>query len=225
MSDTLTLAPAVFGKLTVPRFGGNTDTYTAVHYPEHADDTPEHGNATPRAYDWEDNTENGRALLERRQAARSAGDLFPRYAILGDWTFTPDAPAEEAPAEPETREAQAQALAAMRRREAAAIERADRFENFYRSAQSVANDRQDELQKLWDALKEQAIERDWCSEFEQFVSDNGGDDYVQLSKTVNVTVQVEVNWRDADSESELADHIYNMPRWDVENSITNYEEA
>lgn len=150
------------------------------------------------------------------------GDPTPRYLKSDNWTFTPDVVIVT---EPETREAQAQALAVMRRREAAAIERADQFENFYRAAQSVANDHRDELQKLWDALKEQAIERDWCSEFEQFVEDNGGSDYVELSKTVAVTLNVEVSWRDADSESELADHIYNMPRWDVENAIENYEEA
>lgn len=135
-----------------------------------------------------------------------------------DW-----ATAEEAV--PETREAQAAALAAMRRRESDALAELERYKGYYNGALATSQEHEQKLRRLWEALKEQAVERDWCSEFEEFVNANDGEQYVELSKTVSVTLEIEVNWRDTDDESELASAIYNMERWSIESSIRGYEEV
>ena len=135
-----------------------------------------------------------------------------------DW-----ATAEEAP--DTSREAQAQALAAMRQREASALAELERYKGYYHGALAQAEAHEQELRALWNALKEQAVERDWCSEFEEFVNDNGGENYVELTRDVTVTLDITVSWRDSDDEDAIADKLYDMAKWDLKGSITSYADT
>lgn len=118
-----------------------------------------------------------------------------------DWS--PD-PADEG--EPH-RAAQAQALAAMRRREAEAVSRAETAERARAAAQSSYSQLRERVAALNTALNEQAEEREWCSEFEEFVEEFP--DLLSVeTKTVTVTLELELSRTDETDAYSVAAKLY-----------------
>lgn len=150
----------------------------------------------------------------------------PDYPVVKvadvDWATATDAAPD--------RTAQGTALATMRRREAdalanatAATERAERAERRVTEALAQRNAETDKLRQLWAALAEQADERQWCGEFEQFYENNGGEEYLDLNSEFDVVVRVSVPTRGIPGNvgsDELRNAIYDSDRYDI--NIVDY---
>lgn len=138
---------------------------------------------------------------------------------------------EEAEAPEDTsREGQARAIATMRRRVAEAEERAATAERQREYAQSsyaaVANQYshlQQRVEQLNDDLNEQAVEREWCGEFEDFV-ERFSDILSVKTTTYTVTLEIEVKRGTGSDAYSVADEIYEFDRSALVNAIQSVDE-
>lgn len=193
--------------------------------------------ATDARYDWapESQPEADWARLVDRWRTATDPLQVARYTAPIGWEFVPDTItlrdasdvdwATATDAAPADRTAQGTALATMRRREAdalanatAATERAERAERRVTEALAQRDAETDKLRQLWAALAEQADERQWCGEFEQFYDENNGEEYIDLNSEFDVTVRVSVHTRglpnNIDSDT-LRNAIYDLDRYDI----------
>lgn len=166
------------------------------------------------------------ATLQRysERYAENASYQPPLYSpIGGEWVWTPDPDAEAEPL-PEGREAQAQAIMVMRRREHEARQRAEQEARKAESAIASLNRLQARVEELSDALNEQAEERDWCSEFEEFAS-NFTDLITVKSKTYRITIEVTAGRGSDWGDYEVADHLYELDRTSLRDAIVSVDEV
>lgn len=173
---------------------------------------------------WTERTDADYPGLVLTRRALSPDGLAESEAVADvDWQTATEA-------EPQGRRAQANALMAMRRREAEALARVetltterDRTREAYASLQRT---HREELQQLWDRLAEQAEERDWCGEFEKFVANNGGEEYISLESEYEVTLRVTVPKRAGRADSsDIAEAIYELDRYNIDSAISDYSVA
>lgn len=123
-------------------------------------------------------------------------------------------PFESVPESGEDRTAQARALAAMRRREAELQAQLDALTAQRDAAQANLSRLYSRVGDIADKLLEQAEEREWCSEYDAFVTDNGFEDLLHVRAKaghVHVTVTLSI---DVDDISD-----YDISDEDVKNAI------
>lgn len=167
-------------------------------------------------------------LVLTRRGLSDDGTIESEAVADVDWQTATEA--ETVATAPAERRAQANALMAMRRREAEANARVeaitaerDRIREAFTTMQRA---NREELQQLWDNLAEQAEERDWCGEFEEFVANNGGEEYISLESEYEVTLRVTVPKRAGRAdESDIAEAIYELDRYGVDSAIADYSAA
>lgn len=148
-------------------------------------------------------------------------DAYRKVLDLVDGAPTPDVDWATADEGEPHRDAQAAALATMRRREAEALAQAASLTEqlVTRTEERDAQQRQyatlrGRVGDIADRLLEQAEERDWCSEYDAFVTDNGFEDLLHVrakSGHVHVTITLNV---DVDDTGD-----YSIDTEDVKNAI------
>lgn len=169
-----------------------------------------------------DRLKNGTQTALTWRTADELGNPFV-YEVLDstdvDWaTATDPAPAED-------RTAQGRALAAMRRREAELTAQVATLTQQRDANATVATNLRSDLQRVWQGLSEQADEREWCSEFDEFHANYGGDAYITLEKEVEVTLRLTLGRTEGTDEYSIADKLYDMSSYDLRQAIGDISEA
>ena len=217
MTDTTTTAPvAEFAPYTSRPFDA-TSAYTLAMSGE-APCGIRHERSELVAYFGANSADYFQRQFEAFQRDERSLYWTPRGDLTSGETLYDPAPVEV----PEGREAQAAAIMAMRRREADALVRAERAERIAASRQEELNRLRTRVGELNTALNEQAIERDWCSEFDQFV-ERFSDLLSVEERDVTVTLTVSVRRGDSDQQA-IANQLYDMGRDDLYYAIQSVDE-
>lgn len=87
------------------------------------------------------------------------------------------------------------------------------------SRSRAVNEAEQKLTDLWAALEQEAEERDWCEDYDDFAREHGGP-----SRDREYLVTVRVTAKKNASSSDLEDVIYGMDHSDLEDAIEEYTE-
>lgn len=162
-------------------------------------------------------------LIESARARWERGEDHARYEKPSAWTFVPDVAIPATDVADGGRAAQASAIATMRRREASAL-RAQETAIAQRDAvQRELSALRERVMLLNDDLNEQAVERDWCSEFEDFVG-RFPDLLSVATQEVTVTLTLSLGRGASTDYHSIADHIYDLDRGDLRSLISDVTE-